>query len=78
MDYFETAKQIVREDALKKGYIKATPCECDAYTFPHRKFSGSCEGPHLVEYATDTMNAWDREELNCFNKAESQSINQGK
>ena len=50
-------------------------CKCDAYKFPHREFSGTCEGKRVVEYATDTMNAWDKEELALFNRAEAAAIN---
>lgn len=50
-------------------------CQCEAYKFPHREFSGACEGKRLVEYATDAMNAWDKEELALFNRAEAAAIN---
>ena len=48
-------------------------CQCQAYTFPHREFSGKCEGQR--EYVADTMNADDKIELYLFNKAESDAIN---
>ena len=51
-------------------------CQCQAYTFPHREFSGKCDGRYVTtEYVADTMNAEDKIELYLFNKAESDTIN---
>ena len=58
-----------------KSNKSGSPCQCEAYKFPHREFSGACEGMRLVEYAADAMNAWDKEELALFNRAEAAAIN---
>lgn len=75
MDYFKAAVDIVRQHETDR---KTGICRCDAYKFPHRKWSGSCEGENAVEYATDSMSQWDREELQCFDRAEANAINSGR
>jgi len=36
----KTAPQLAAE--RKEAELKAKPCKCDSYKFPHRRFGGQC------------------------------------
>lgn len=62
--------------------MKAKPCRCKAYDFPHR-YSLVCHNIERVErderdlLAEKTQAENDAEELALFNRAESRAINSG-
>ena len=70
MGYFELACRLTREQARK---ALDQPCRCDAYEFPHRRFSGACTGgPYGTAHPAD-----DRDEQILFDREEANAINRG-
>lgn len=86
MDYFATAVSLARQEgaktltqvAMKSLALKSAKnrtqetCYCSSFDFPHRAGSGSCPGsdPSRAEI--------DRQELECFDRAEARAINGGR
>lgn len=68
-DYFTKAATIVRDHEQDR---RDGICRCNAYAFPHRIWSGSCNGPD-IDYGVGGMSQWDREENDAFNQRERES-----
>jgi len=45
--------------------VKANPCECAAYPFPHRKNGGKCEGGWICPHGFETEDHPDWDGYGC-------------